>query len=866
MRRESLILGIVLVVLVLVFYVYNSYSEGFESIADKVQDRTNFLAGQQNPLKNPAANLGISETQGAALRAMSETALNTQNAVADGAGSYKQVLPKHLVSPRIDNENSYLGLIKMCKDKGVGDSPFSDSSFASNCGMCITSGTLKTGESFDGPTGVLVYDADKADAITAQAQNNYSFPRAIPSVDSATCVGANKDNNSLPVLALNQTDYDAFRKRKACRESHKIGEECGRCVSDQESTWVSPSGGIQSFTLYLRGAGQAKVSLDNGFVTELLPLSKSTTVVPIGPVKEGTKITINVLKGATIDGPYVYGALISPTVAKGLYKLPIDKFMERDSVSGAEPRKNGVEFIDDAKVFCTKLMTQIDKTSMNLTGFIPVTMVDSGQLASFDCPSAPIVQSQASAEFLIDDVCLKPKGQGPGKYSKECIQQTILQGGCSTNGSWYKDTPFHGSYTLSDLLSYMKYYSKISDKNPSISMGCKGIDISTPCDRFLYGGIPDQKCMEYLYFNRSENNKRVGRAYKNADTKYASINASRGTSNIGFCRDSGSLNPVGWKNSDNAMATLTGVAGGYNGISGIEAVKTYLSDVFMKAVSNLDVNIDDDNGGRKTSWEKCFGIKIADAPIRNVTKNAIHDVIDKRNVCFPFPQNIDIGKSRGKLIGQVTLTQDYSLSFSITPRGIQHEWSNIIHFTTSNDDWSPGSRSPAIWFHPGELKLHIRIGDSTDLNWGIDTDSLPINQKSSFSLECTGNKVTVMVNSKVYTATQPTYRASGNAIVYASNPWYVSANASIESLCYSGGVSPAHTSPNYACVKGWDHGGDDINCFGSKTIQELETMCNNNPNCKSFNTLGKGGCIKNQSSGDIRNINSVVTNFCVKNT
>jgi uncharacterized membrane protein len=54
MRRGSLILGIVLVVLVLVFYVYNSYSEGFESTADKVQDRTNLLAAQQNPIKNPA--------------------------------------------------------------------------------------------------------------------------------------------------------------------------------------------------------------------------------------------------------------------------------------------------------------------------------------------------------------------------------------------------------------------------------------------------------------------------------------------------------------------------------------------------------------------------------------------------------------------------------------------------------------------------------------------------------------------------------------------------------------------------------------------------------------------------------------------
>jgi hypothetical protein len=791
-------------------------------------------------------------------------ALNSPIAVADGTGSYKQVMPTNLISPRIDNENSLLGLIKMCKDKGVGDSPFSDSAFNANCGMCITSGTLKTGESFNGPTGVVVYKADKADAIAAQTQNNEAFPRAVPSLNSAICVGANKDNTSLPVLALTQKEFDTFRKRNACRNSHKIGEQCGRCVSDQESTWISPSGGTQSLTLYLWGAGQAKVLLGNGFSSALLNLSDNTTAVPIGRIQEGTTITITVLKGTTIDGPYIYGTLVSPTVSKGFYKLPIDKFIERDAVSGVAPRRNGVKYFDDVKVFCTKLMPQSNKTIMNLTGFIPITMVDSGQLASYDCPSGPIIQSQASAELLIDDVCLKPKGQGPGTYSKECIQQTILQGGCSTNGSWYKNSPFGGNFTLSDLLSYAKYYSKVSEYNPSISMGCKGIDISTPCDNYLHEGKskPSKECMAYLYSNESEKNKRVGRAYKNADTKYASVVGKHLT----FCKESGSLNPTG-ADSANAMGTLTDIALGYKGISGIEAVKTYLSDVFMKAAGNLDVNVDDADGGRRTSWEKCFGIKIADGILANVTKNSINDVIDNRQICSPFPKSIDILKSRGKFIGQVALTQDYSLSFNITPRGIHHNWSNIIHFTTDNTDSSVvGSRSPSIFFFPGELKLHIRIGDSRDLNWGIDTSAIPVNQTSSFSLECVGNKVTVMVNDKVYTATQPNYRPSGNAIVYVAYPLHAAANAYIDKFCYNGGGSPAHISPNYSCVKGWDHYGDDIGCVDSKTTQELENMCDNNPNCKSFITANSGGCIKNFRSRNITNKNNVVTNFCVKNT
>jgi hypothetical protein len=317
------------------------------------------------------------------------------------------------------------------------------------------------------------------------------------------------------------------------------------------------------------------------------------------------------------------------------------------------------------------------------------------------------------------------------------------------------------------------------------------------------------------------------------------------------------------------MGTLTGVAHGYKGITGIEAVKTYLSDVFMKAVSNLDVNIEDDKGGRKTSWKKCFGIKIADAPLAGVTKNSINDVIDNRQRCSPtFPQSIDILKSRGKFIGQVALRQDYSLSFNITPRGTLDVWSNIIHFTIDNTDARVfGSRSPSIFFFPGELKLHIRIGDSTDLNWGLDTDAIPINQTSSFKLECVGNKVTVMINDKVYTATQPTYRPSGNAIVYVPHPLHTPSNASITNLCYyNGAASPTHISPNYACVTGWDHYGDDIRCVGSMTTQGVENMCDNDPNCKSFITANSGGCIKNQSGVKITNENHVVTNFCVKNT
>jgi hypothetical protein len=134
-------------------------------------------------------------------------------------------------------------------------------------------------------------------------------------------------------------------------------------------------------------------------------------------------------------------------------------------------------------------------------------------------------------------------------------------------------------------------------------------------------------------------------------------------------------------------------------------------------------------------------------------------------------------------MGQVNISGDYVLSFDITPRGINGSWANIVHFNMVNHPYD-GSRCPAIWFWPGGLGLHVRIGDTNDWNWGQDSNPLPINQKSSFRLECVGKRVTMTVNSSVWNETQPTTRARGLANVYGSNPWYVPATADIENFCY----------------------------------------------------------------------------------
>jgi len=81
-------------------------------------------------------------------------------------------------------------------------------------------------------------------------------------------------------------------------------------------------------------------------------------------------------------------------------------------------------------------------------------------------------------------------------------------------------------------MKFIKKQCALADKDPTISMACKCVDISAPCDAFLNGGIPNKDCMTYLYLNKSEASTRVGRAYKNASIKSTSMIGDT----IAFCR------------------------------------------------------------------------------------------------------------------------------------------------------------------------------------------------------------------------------------------------------------------------------------------------------------------------------------------
>jgi hypothetical protein len=135
-------------------------------------------------------------------------------------------------------------------------------------------------------------------------------------------------------------------------------------------------------------------------------------------------------------------------------------------------------------------------------------------------------------------------------------------------------------------------------------------------------------------------------------------------------------------------------------------------------------------------------------------------------------------------------TKNFILSFDITPKRIIGGFSNILRFTYTDDNncCNPGDRSPAIWFGPGSTRLYCVIGDTSDGNWLIETDALPLNKTSTVTITCRDNTPTVQVKDiGTFRGTQPSGRVdpAGRPLhVYAGDKFYPAASATLANLSY----------------------------------------------------------------------------------
>jgi hypothetical protein len=225
---EAILLG--LVAIVCIYIVYSIFTK--ESFIDFLPQEENRLGKVATHIITPL-NTDTLRNNPTGLVATVARPINTA-AASTIQNTYQAALGKPNSGPRIDDTTSLLYLVDFCYQTGKTTNPFSDATFAQNCGMCMTNGSLLNGTGFSGSngTGVVVYSEDKTYSLSQGID-------AAPSSHSATCgpmVKLAGTDSNVTSLAINQDQYTATKAYMTSNEYTIVqgigaGENTIRCTA-----------------------------------------------------------------------------------------------------------------------------------------------------------------------------------------------------------------------------------------------------------------------------------------------------------------------------------------------------------------------------------------------------------------------------------------------------------------------------------------------------------------------------------------------------------------------------------------------------------------------------------------------------------
>mmetsp|Transcript_32194 Transcript_32194/g.78578 ORF Transcript_32194/g.78578 Transcript_32194/m.78578 type:complete len:579 (+) Transcript_32194:77-1813(+) len=145
---------------------------------------------------------------------------------------------------------------------------------------------------------------------------------------------------------------------------------------------------------------------------------------------------------------------------------------------------------------------------------------------------------------------------------------------------------------------------------------------------------------------------------------------------------------------------------------------------------------------------------------------------------------------KGTSVGEVQASENFEVSFVVTPHGTREGWANLIHFTqTGGNCCNEGDRMPAAWFSTGTTRLYVRSGRKGSGNDGCDpTQQLPIGKATKVDVRVADGKMQVFYDGskacEKNTFGSPTM-PSGTMVAYASDPWYNPALVTLSHLSYT---------------------------------------------------------------------------------
>ena len=515
----------------------------------------------------------------------------------------------------VPDSSSIIVKAAYCENKTINENVFSDSQFNTNCGVCLTSGTTNAGQAFTGPKGLYIDPAVKSASIRRLTTSNDTYTNTKPTL--GTCSGATAGVGSSYSFAIMKDEFQDFMKRIECQHNKNLDGSCAICIEDGSYTYTGDASKLplNPVKFYVAGSGTLNVTLAG----KVVKFNKKDTNIILSSTPVSFKATLNedsflnfIVEGVDEDTPAeLYGVLETPLANGGVFQLSLDKILLTDDMLSGKPRRGtGYPTLTtpSGTVNCVSLMAGYSKPSMSLSGSLPFLFTSKFPFSSIDCKGSVLQTKSASASIYGGDPCYSPAGQAAGTWSTKCLQDRILNSGCTTGGNLYKDPSSLVSLAMNDIVKKLDTLNQNQYADSDSSLQCNGKNISTPCDAYLNFDVNftpniSPQCINYLYYNQGAGNQNIGPTYTGPVNTYFSKDAN---GNKIYCLPGAGYDPVANPSIIRQLQKKSRTGAG-TGRIGIPYIQDFFNKAFLRATNTgLNANLPDAQGGRADSVGQCF--------------------------------------------------------------------------------------------------------------------------------------------------------------------------------------------------------------------------------------------------------------------
>lgn len=674
--------------------------------------------------------------------------------------------------------------IEICERvKTLNCDAFDSADFAEMCGVCHEQGENSQSQPVIG--GLFVTADAKANAEGMAKRQGSRTVSYVPSVGK--CAPGR--------FSTSKEQCKRMQKEMECEKKQTFEtEDCAQCVQDERFQYLSPDLIQDSPSLVVVGTGSLKVS-GSTVQPATKTLSNSPQQISLEGIKEGDTVTleVSISQGST---PTLAGYLIGTTVG-GDYRMDLIRLIQVDTETGSKPRLIGNQ--DVGGDLYSLMRSGAGKSTMRLQMLNTFTFVSANEAEAQRCGSAPFITKESSAAFLNSGPCYV-KGQKPGAYSLNCIQQTFLDAGCTSDGEGFPNNEAKARQLMVDTngnpLSvgaiantiYQKAQIAYTGRDAAgnklsipdwdtVSRFCTGKRIVSPCDYDNQESGPlSKECLNYLWTNSGANvtNMGTGPTYTGGQL-IASLNQQNKNR---FCTSNGTMAPIDQNGKETAAAAVARAKGG------VKAVKQFYNTISLKANDNT---LSDSE--RQEAVQQCYGINFSKP--NSTLPGAGNVAVPASGLCVPTTIISQVtGPMASKNYGQFTFKTNTTITFTIRPTALETtNWASLFAFSkTLTDDLNQtGSRMPGVWFFPNSTRLHVSF-IAGGQNVAVDTTNpIPLNQDTNVTLKMTQNSCTVTCTGGLNETQTRTFQSplpSGLCSLYVVRGAYPSFKGVLTNLSY----------------------------------------------------------------------------------